>query len=216
MDTEKQRQCRRDDARLTECGNAGYLWCLQSHQPTANACQESFWVDQNIEGPAGLRYEISDLSSCENRAFLLMKATVYCRFYYWSKVEIVQTKIIMQSILHWRDQAIAIEMEWAWLRKFNAWISWVLLWSCDNVLKFDWYCQLSGSGSNSLNSQKLPGRFSYGLGKEATEGSALRGLTLGTLASKYNHITVRCVPPAWLRTSAPCLWYFAQLKFVNS
>jgi len=39
-----------------------------------------------------------------------------------------------------------------------------LLLSCDYVLKFDWYCQLSGSGSNSLNSRKLPGRFSYGLG----------------------------------------------------
>jgi len=26
------------------------------------------------------------------------------------------------------------------------------------------YCQLSGRGSNSLNSRKLPGRFSYGLG----------------------------------------------------
>jgi len=41
---------------------------------------------------------------------------------------------------------------------------WVLLLLCDYVLKFDWYCQLSGSGSNSLNSRKLPGRFSYGLG----------------------------------------------------
>jgi len=36
--------------------------------------------------------------------------------------------------------------------------------SCDYVLKFDWYCQLSGSRSNSLNSRKLPGHFSYGLG----------------------------------------------------
>ena len=36
--------------------------------------------------------------------------------------------------------------------------------SCDYVLKLDWYCQLSGSGSNSLNLRKLPGHFSYGLG----------------------------------------------------
>ena len=35
---------------------------------------------------------------------------------------------------------------------------------CDYILKFDWYCQLSGSGSNHLNLWKLPGRFSYGLG----------------------------------------------------
>ena len=41
---------------------------------------------------------------------------------------------------------------------------WVLLLSCDNVLKFDWYCQISGSGSNSLNSWNLSGRFSYNLG----------------------------------------------------
>ena len=38
------------------------------------------------------------------------------------------------------------------------------LLSCDNVLKFDWYCQISGSRSNSLNLWKLPGHFSYGLG----------------------------------------------------
>ena len=33
--------------------------------------------------------------------------------------------------------------------------------SCDNVLKSDWYCYLSGSRSNSFNSRKLPGCFSY-------------------------------------------------------
>jgi len=42
----------------------------------------------------------------------------------------------------------------------------ISLLSCDNVLKFDWYmyCQLSGSGNNSLNLQKLQRGFSYGLG----------------------------------------------------
>ena len=39
-----------------------------------------------------------------------------------------------------------------------------LLWSHDNVIKFDLYCQLSGSKSNSLNLWKLPGHFSYSLG----------------------------------------------------
>ena len=57
---------------------------------------------------------------------------------------------------------------WAWLQQLNAWCNLVLLLSCDNVLKFDWYYQLSGSGSNSLNSQKLPGHFSYGLGTAHT------------------------------------------------
>ena len=48
MDTEKQRQLRRDDARLTESGNASlaeassYSWYIQSCYPTENGCQESF------------------------------------------------------------------------------------------------------------------------------------------------------------------------------
>ena len=44
MDTEKQRQRRRDDTRLTESGNASLkqiLMCLQSHKPTENGYQES-------------------------------------------------------------------------------------------------------------------------------------------------------------------------------
>ena len=46
-----------------------------------------------------------------------------------------------------------------------------LLLSCDSDLKSDWVFQLSGSGSNSLNSPKLPGRFSLPKrpGNEATE-----------------------------------------------
>ena len=40
-------------------------------------------------------------------------------------------------------------------------------------MKFDWYCQLSGSRSNSLNLQKLPGRFSYGLGTRLPHSQAL-------------------------------------------
>jgi len=53
---------------------------------------------------------------------------------------------------------------WVWLQQFSAWRNWVLLLSRDNVKKYDWYCQLSGSRSNSMNSWKLPGHFSYGLG----------------------------------------------------
>ena len=68
---------------------------------------------------------------------------------------------------------------WAWLQQLNAWRNLVLLLSCDNVLKFDWYYQLSGSGSNSLNSQKLPGHFSYGLGTRLSSH-----LTLTLLAHK--------------------------------
>jgi len=52
-----------------------------------------------------------------------------------------------------------------------------LLLSCDNILKFNWYCQLSGSGSTSLNSWKFPGRFSYGLGMRLQPIRNTRGLT---------------------------------------
>ena len=105
-----------------------------------------------------------NFSSCENGAFLLVEATVCCPFYYWSEIEVVQTKIVMQS-------AHTSAIEWS-LLKWNGhdcdgsmhYTYWVLLLSCDYVLKFDWYCQLSGSRSNSLNSWKFPGRFSYGLG----------------------------------------------------
>jgi len=45
-------------------------------------------------------------------------------------------------------------LEWVLLWQFSALCNWVLLLSCDKVLKFDWYCQLSGRGSNSLNSWK--------------------------------------------------------------
>ena len=49
--------------------------------------------------------------------------------------------------------------------KANKLVSWskACLLSCDNVMKSEWYCQLSGSGSNTLNLCKLPGRFSYDL-----------------------------------------------------
>ena len=48
-----------------------------------------------------------------------------------------------------------------------------LLLSCDSELKSDWDFQLSGSGSNSLNWRKLPGRFSLPKrpGNEAIRGS---------------------------------------------
>ena len=38
-----------------------------------------------------------NFSSCENGAFLLIEATVCCPFYYWSEIEVVRVKIVMQS-----------------------------------------------------------------------------------------------------------------------
>jgi len=46
---------------------------------------------------------------------------------------------------------------------FQCMMQQLLLLSCDDVLKSDWSCQLSGCGINSLNSQKLPDCFSFGL-----------------------------------------------------
>ena len=107
---------------------------------------------------------LNNFSSCDNGAFLLVEATICCRFYYWSEIEVTRTKIVVQSAYTSAICTITIEVEWVWLRRFNALCNWVLLLSCDYILKYNWYCQLSGSGSNRLNSRKLPGRFSYGLG----------------------------------------------------
>ena len=49
-----------------------------------------------------------------------------------------------------------------------------LLLSCDSILKSDRYCQLFGSRSNSLNSCKFPGCFSYGLETRLTQ-SGMKG-----------------------------------------
>jgi len=95
-------------------------------------------------------------------AFLLLEATVCCRFYSSSKAEVIQqshpaehlTSVIKQLLSQWNGCNCVIST------RHNR----VLLLSCDNVLKFDWYSQLSGSGSISLNLLKLPGRFSYSLG----------------------------------------------------
>ena len=54
-DTEKQRQCRRDDVRPTERGNAKSKQLLVG----------SSWVDRNVWGPGcSFRYEILDLFYC--------------------------------------------------------------------------------------------------------------------------------------------------------
>jgi len=39
---------------------------------------------------------ILTIFSCESGAFLLVEATVHCRFYYKSKAEVIQTKNIVQ------------------------------------------------------------------------------------------------------------------------
>ena len=123
-------------------------------------------------------------SSCGNGAFLLVEATVCCLFYYWSEIEVIPTKIVMQS-------AYTNAIERSLLNGMGmtaALRNWVLLLSCDYVLKFDWYCQLSGSGSNSLNSRKFPGRFSYGL-----------GTMLGVGRLYYVEIAQTCNLKEWLQ-----------------
>jgi len=60
MDTEKQRQCRRDDARLTESGNASSEQLLMV--PTESLTNR-VWLEWIRTSKARLvfRYEISDL-----------------------------------------------------------------------------------------------------------------------------------------------------------
>jgi len=89
-----------------------------------------------------------NFSSCENGAFLLVEATVCCWFYHWSEIshsnKIVAhsdyTSTIEQSLLKWNGHDCDGLMHVH---------NWVLLLSCDYVLKFDWYCQLSGRGSTA-------------------------------------------------------------------
>jgi len=38
-----------------------------------------------------------NFSSCENGAFLLVEATVCRRFYYWSEIEVIRTKIACKA-----------------------------------------------------------------------------------------------------------------------
>ena len=78
-----------------------------------------------------------------------------------------------------------------------------MLLSCDNVLKFDWYCQLSGSGSNSLNLQKFPGHFTYSLGTRLRFKSLYRKQWKTGLLTKC--LNTECTR-FWLTPSWP-QWY---------
>jgi len=58
MDTEKQRQCRCDDTRLTESGDtrSKQLLMMPTELLLTNGecrfCQKNSWMDRNIECPA--------------------------------------------------------------------------------------------------------------------------------------------------------------------
>ena len=127
-----------------------------------NFCESKLYMDVTSWQ---LQY-LNIFSSCENGAFLLVEAAVCCWFYYWSETEVIRTKSSCRVPTLAQSRNL-FEMERAWLWWFHAWRNWVLLLSCDNILKFDRYrqlSQLSSSRSNSLNLQKLPDCFSYGLG----------------------------------------------------
>ena len=61
MDTQKQRQRRRDDAKRTESGNASFSWYLQSRYPQRTAARRALeWIGAS-KSRLVFRYEISDL-----------------------------------------------------------------------------------------------------------------------------------------------------------
>ena len=95
--------------------------------------------------------------------FLPTESGLSCRFCDGKQAEDEQTKVIVQSANTSAIKRSTIVMNGG-DSKFQHMTQFGLLLSCDNVLKSDWYCQFSGSGSNSLNSHKLPGHFYYGLG----------------------------------------------------
>ena len=135
-----------------------------------------------------------------------MEATVCCQFYYWSEVQVVWKTIIMQ-----RAYTSAIErslLKWMGLTATVQWRNWVLLLSCDNTLKFDWYCQFSATEVT----QKFPGHFSYSLGTRLDQymtGTPLIHLPLRMehypLASYCHVATQRCQGNnhKWIRL---CCW----------
>ena len=93
-----------------------------------------------------------------------MEATVCCWFYYWSEVQVVWKTIIVQStytrtiersLLKWMGVTATVKC----MMQFGFT---VVMWQRSEI----WLVlPTSGSGSNSLNSQKLPGHFSYGPGR---------------------------------------------------
>ena len=68
-----------------------------------------------------------------------------------SKISLVENSDQINTQLKWMGMTVI----------FQRTIQLLLLLSCDDVLKFNWSCQHSGSRSNILSLQKLPGRFSY-------------------------------------------------------
>ena len=103
-----------------------------------------------------------NFSSCENGAFLLVEAIVCCRFYYWSEIEVIRTKLSCKvptlawlSNRYWSGMGVTAMVQCTTQLGFT-----VVMWLRSEV----WLVLLSGSGSNSLNSWKFLGRFSYGLG----------------------------------------------------
>jgi len=100
----------------------------------------------------------------QNRAFLLVETTVCCWFCYWSEVQVFRKTIIVQStytsVIEWS------QLKWmgvtATVQCMTQLLGFtVVMWQHSEI----WLvCQLSGSGSNSLNLRKLPGCFSHGLG----------------------------------------------------
>ena len=80
-----------------------------------------------------------------------------------------------------------------------------LLLSCDSNLKSDWDFQLSGSGSNSLNWRKLPGRFpsQNGLGTRLACNRCCLYSVLTNLNQRVSY-SVRRVPPGNHSTGFYC------------
>ena len=76
MDTEKQRQCRCDDTRLTKSGNARSEQLLVMPELLTNRIAARR-VDRNVKGPFGFRYEISYLFQ---RVLLSKKTLLVCPF----------------------------------------------------------------------------------------------------------------------------------------
>ena len=96
-----------DNMRLTKRNTRSELLVMpRVTNKQENGCQESSWVDRNIEGPAGFRYEISDLFSNHVKNFQCATPPVPCswswkRHVWWSDKP---WNYISHSVLFYRCQ----------------------------------------------------------------------------------------------------------------
>ena len=119
--------------------------------PHSQAIGETAWQIPRVQTVYGCNITVIVISHSTRQYWISARDTIFPAVRMGSAC----TSTIERSLLKWNGHDCDISM--------YAWRIWVYCCNGNNVLKFDWYCQPSRKGSNSLNSWKLPGHFFYGL-----------------------------------------------------